>query len=103
MTEESIVELRLSCQPLANKKYVIGNVATNNFLEVPAEFIYILEYANGSNTIRGIQDKIYEKYNQFIDVLDTMKFLYDEQLVYACDSKVIGMDNKIEYGNFEKK
>lgn len=103
MTEESLVELRLSCQPLSNDKYVIGNVATKNFLEVPSEFIYILEYADGVNTIKGIQEKIYEKYDQFIDVLDVMNFLCDEKLIYSCDGKVIGKDNKIEYNRILKK
>lgn len=103
INKNSIIQLKLVAQKLNSEKYVVGNLKTNIFLEVPDEFMYILEFSNGSMSIKDIEDKIFQKYDVSIDVYDAITFLYEQNLIYSIDGNIIGDDNNIEYNRVIKR
>ena len=58
LKHDSVVELKLTSQKLDEYIYIVGNINENLFLEVTYEFLYILEFADGINTIEDIHEKI---------------------------------------------
>ena len=97
INESSVIEVRLSVQPLGANSFIIGNKNSNCFIKVPYEFIYIYEMTDGVNSIFDIQNKIYNKYHVLIDVMDFMQHLLAQGLIYSLDGVVVGFDNRIDF------
>ena len=89
LKHNSVVELKLVSQKLDEEIYIIGNINEGLFLEVTYEFLYILEFVDGINTIEDIHDKILNKYNINVDVLEALQYLLEENLIYSVDSVIL--------------
>ena len=100
---DSIVELKLTSQKLDENIYIVGNINENLFLEVTYEFLYILEFADGINTIEDIHEKILNKYNIDVDILEALQYLFEENLIYSVDGIVFGKDNEVEFNKYLKR
>ena len=103
LKHNSVVELKLVSQKLDEEIYIIGNINEGLFLEVTYEFLYILEFVDGINTIEDIHDKILNKYNINVDVLEALQYLLEENLIYSVDSVILGKDNEVKFNKYLKR
>lgn len=74
-TKDSIISLSNLTVIKEIDEYTIGDEQKNIFFRVPKEAIYVIEEANGHNTVEEIQDSILQNKKIEIDVLDFMNTL----------------------------
>lgn len=103
LKHDSVVELKLTSQKLNEEIYIIGNINENLFLEVTYEFLYILEFADGINTIKDIHEKVLNRYNIDVDILEALQYLFEENLIYSVDGIVLGKDNEVDFNKYLKR
>lgn len=103
INKTTIIKLDLTVEKLKNDKFVVGNIKKNVFLEVPTEFLYILEFSDGKKSIEQIEQEIFQNYSIHLDVIEIMNTLHEVGLIFSIDGKIIGEDNNVLYSPILKK
>lgn len=102
ISNNSIIEFRLSIQQKDDDSYIIGNLNENNYLEVPLEAIQIIKYCDGKRTLGNVSELVNQECGYEVDVNSFIQALFEEDLVYSIDSIVYGKNNNVSYGRFLK-
>lgn len=103
INKTTIIKLDLTVEKLKNDKFVVGNIKKDVFLEVPTEFLYILEFSDGKKSIEQIEQEIFQNYSIHLDVIEIMNTLHEVGLIFSIDGKIIGEDNNVLYSPILKK